>query len=372
MAQYEGIKAKHPDALLLFRVGDFYETFGEDAVKTSKILDIVLTKRANGSASEIALAGFPHHALDTYLPKLVRAGQRVAICDQLEDPKLTKKIVKRGVTELVTPGVTLNDQILQSKSNNFLTAVYFSGRMIGAAFVDVSTGEFLVAEGSREYIDKLIQSLSPSEILHEKKHRKELFDWLGSNYYPFGLEDWAFQFDYAYENLTEHFQTTSLKGFGIEDLSLAVTAAGGILKYLKDTQHDRLEHITSISRIAENDYVWMDRFTIRNLELFQSTAPDGVSLLDVIDNTITSMGGRTLKRWLALPLKNKTAIEKRNETVNSLKMKPSVAENIGSDLSNIHDLERIVSKIATGKLIPKKFLRYFKASKLWAASSSGY
>jgi DNA mismatch repair protein MutS len=356
MAQYEGIKAKHPDALLLFRVGDFYETFGEDAVKTSKILDIVLTKRANGSASEIALAGFPHHALDTYLPKLVRAGQRVAICDQLEDPKLTKKIVKRGVTELVTPGVTLNDQILQSKRNNFLTAVYFSGSLIGAAFVDVSTGEFLVAEGSREYIDKLIQSLSPSEILHEKKHRKELFDWLGSNYYPFGLEDWAFQFDYAYENLTEHFQTTSLKGFGIEEFKLAITAAGAILKYLKDTQHDRLDHITSISRIAEKEYVWMDKFTIRNLELFHSTAVDGISLLDVIDKTITAMGGRTLKRWLALPLKNGEEIKKRHQLVHALKAKPGMAEKLATELAQIYDLERLVSKIATAKINPKEIL----------------
>ncbi len=363
MAQYENIKAKHPDALLLFRVGDFYETFGDDAIKTSRILDIVLTKRANGSASEIALAGFPHHALDNYLPKLVRAGQRVAICDQLEDPKLTKTIVKRGVTELVTPGVTLNDQILQSKSNNFLASIFIDKGEIGVAFVDVSTGEFLVAQGKQEYIDKLIQSLAPSEILHEKKHRNKLLEWLGSGYYQFGLDDWAFQFDYAYENLTAHFKTTSLKGFGIEEMTLAIMAAGGILKYLKDTQHNRLEHITSISRIAENEYVWMDRFTIRNLELFQSTAPDGVSLLDVIDNTITSMGGRTLKRWLALPLKNKETIKKRHETVNSLKTKPSVSENISNDLSNIHDLERIVSKIATGKINPKEILALHQSLK---------
>lgn len=356
MKQYQSIKAKHPDALLLFRVGDFYETFGDDAVKTSQILDIVLTKRANGSASEVALAGFPHHALDTYLPKLVRAGQRVAICDQLEDPKLTKTIVKRGVTELVTPGVTLNDQILRSKSNNFLAAIYFDKDSLGVAFADVSTGEFLTAQGSEEYIDKLIQSFAPTEIIFAKKNKKKINDWFGSRYYTFGIDDWAFQFDFAYESLTQHFKTTTLKGFGIDGLKNGITASGAVLRYLSDTQHDKLEHITSIARIAEDDYVWMDRFTIRNLELFQSNAPDGVSLLQVIDKTITPMGGRMLKRWLALPLKDEQKIIERHDIVAFFKSKSNLTEQVVDQLSIIHDLERLVSKIATGKINPKEVL----------------
>ena len=356
MKQYQSIKAKHPDALLLFRVGDFYETFGDDAIKTSQILDIVLTKRGNGSASETALAGFPHHALDTYLPKLVRAGQRVAICDQLEDPKMTKTIVKRGVTELVTPGVTLNDQILNSKSNNFLAAVFFDKEQLGVAFADVSTGEFLTAHGREEYIDKLIQSLNPTEILYSKKNKRRIEEWLGMRYYSFGLDDWAFQYDYAYESLTNHFKTTSLKGFGIDDLRSGITAAGAVLRYLSDTQHDRIEHITSISRIAEDEYVWMDRFTIRNLELFQSNAHDGVSLLDVIDKTITPMGGRMLKRWLALPLKDAEKIKVRHNLVAYFKSKSTLTEQISDQLSQIYDLERLVSKIATAKVNPRELL----------------
>ena len=250
MQQYLGIKAKHPEALLLFRVGDFYETFGEDAIKASRILDIVLTKRANGSASHIELAGFPHHSIDTYLPKLVRAGQRVAICDQQEDPKLTKQIVKRGVTELVTPGVTMHDQILQSKSNNYLASIFIQKEPVGISFLDVSTGEFLCAEGTKEYIDKLLQSFSPSEIIHAKKQKKELEQWLANRYYQFGVDDWAFQHEFSYDHLTQHFKSNSLKGFGIEDLSLAVTAAGAALKYLNDNQHKKLDHITTISRLA--------------------------------------------------------------------------------------------------------------------------
>jgi DNA mismatch repair protein MutS len=356
MQQYQNIKAKHPDALLLFRVGDFYETFGKDAIKTSQILDIVLTKRSNGSASDIELAGFPHHALDTYLPKLVRAGQRVAICDQLEDPKQTKTIVKRGVTELVTPGVTLNDQILRSKSNNFLAAIHFDKDNLGIAFVDVSTGEFLTAQGNQEYIDKLIQSLNPTEILFSKKYKQQINDWIGSRCYYFAMDDWAFQFDFAYESLTNHFKTSTLKGFGIEDIRSGITASGAILRYLSDTQHNKLEHIASISRITEDDYVWMDRFTIRNLELFQSNAPDGVSLLDVVDKTITPMGGRMLKRWLALPLKDKKKIEERHDLVAYFKSKNNLTEAIIDQLSLVHDIERLVSKIATGKINPREVL----------------
>lgn len=356
MQQYQNIKAKHPDALLLFRVGDFYETFGKDAIKTSQILDIVLTKRSNGSASDIELAGFPHHALDTYLPKLVRAGQRVAICDQLEDPKQTKTIVKRGVTELVTPGVTLNDQILRSKSNNFLAAIHFDKDNLGIAFVDVSTGEFLTAQGNQEYIDKLIQSLNPTEVLFSKKYKQQINDWIGSRCYSFAMDDWAFQFDFAYESLTNHFKTSTLKGFGIEDIRSGITASGAILRYLSDTQHNKLEHIASISRITEDDYVWMDRFTIRNLELFQSNAPDGVSLLDVVDKTITPMGGRMLKRWLALPLKDKKKIEERHDLVAYFKSKNNLTEAIIDQLSLVHDIERLVSKIATGKINPREVL----------------
>jgi DNA mismatch repair protein MutS len=356
MKQYLAIKSKHPDALLLFRVGDFYETFGQDAIKASQILGIVLTKRANGSASHVELAGFPHHSLDTYLPKLVRAGQRVAICDQLEDPKLTKTIVKRGVTELVTPGVTLNDQILKSKTNNFLAAVYSDKNTIGAAFADVSTGEFLVAEGTQEYIDKIIQSFSPSEIIFPKKMKQNLSDWLGTRFYQYALEDWNFQFENSYEVLTHHFKTASLKGFGIDDMPVAVTAAGAILKYLRDTQHDKIQHITAISRIVEDAYVWMDRFTIRNLELFRSNAQDGVALLDVLDKTATPMGGRMLKRWLALPLKDPAELAKRHAFVAFFKNKTSVSDSLTELLSQVYDLERLVTKIATARINPREIL----------------
>lgn len=356
MKQYETIKAKYPDALLLFRVGDFYETFGQDAITASKILDIVLTKRANGAASHIELAGFPHHSLDSYLPKLVRAGQRVAICEQLEDPKLAKTIVKRGVTDLVTPGITLSDQILQSRSNNFLAALYVEKENTAVAFVDISTGEFLVAQGNRDYIDKLIQSFSPSEIIYPKKDRKNLREWLGSRYYQFPLDDWAFQFDYAYELLTQHLNTNSLKGFGIEDLNLAITAAGAVLKYLRDNQQDKLEHISKITRIAEDQHVWMDRFTVRNLEIFKSNSPDGKALIDVIDHTLSPMGARTLKRWLALPLKNQQQIEKRFDLVDFFKSKSSVSETICKHISQIYDIERLVGKISSNRINPKEVL----------------
>ncbi|RZJ29167.1 MAG: DNA mismatch repair protein MutS, partial [Flavobacterium sp.] len=304
MKQYNEIKRKYPDACLLFRVGDFYETFGEDAIRASKILGIVLTKRGAGSDTETALAGFPHHSLNTYLPKLVKAGLRVAICDQLEDPKMTKTIVKRGVTELVTPGVSMNDEVLQSKSNNFLASVCFGKKNIGVSFLDVSTGEFLTAQGNSEYIDKLLQNFSPSEVLVPKVSKGDFKHIFGERFHSFYLEDWVYKEDYAQEILTGHFQTSSLKGFGIEDLTEGVIASGAILYYLSETQHNKLAHISHIGRIAEDAYVWMDRFTIRNLELYHSYNPNAVTLLDVIDKTLSPMGGRLLKRWLALPLKD--------------------------------------------------------------------
>ncbi len=357
MRQYNQIKSRHPDALLLFRVGDFYETFGEDAVTASKILGIVLTKRANGAASHIELAGFPHHSLETYLPKLVRAGQRVAICDQLEDPKLTKKIVKRGVTELVTPGVTTNDQVLQAGSNNFLCAIYFEGERLGVSFCDISTGEFLVAEGNFEYIDKLMQSLSPSEILFQKSKHKQFYERFGNRHYSFPLDDWIFKSDFAEENLTTHFNTKNLKGFGIDKMPLAVIAGGAIFHYLKETRHDELSHITAISRIEREEFVWMDRFTIRNLELFHSNSPDGVSLLEVIDHTQSPMGSRLLKRWLAMPLKSITAINERQAIVEAFLKDDALADEVAQLLNEIHDLERLVSKLSTRKIQPKEFIQ---------------
>ena len=314
MKQYNAIKAKYPDALLLFRVGDFYETFGNDAVKAANILDIILTKRGAGSQSETELAGFPHHSLNTYLPKLVKAGARVAICDQLEDPKKTKKIVKRGVTELITPGVSLNDEVLHSKTNNFLAAVYF-GSSIGVSFLDVSTGEFLTAQGSAAYVSKLLQNFSPSELLIEKQKRKYFNETFGDAYQEFYLEDWVFQEDFARDSLCQHFQTKSLKGFGVEGLPNALVASGAILHYLGETQHHKLQHITSIERLLEADFVWMDKFTIRNLELYHSNNHSAVTLIDVIDKTLSPMGGRLLKRWLALPLKSVEAIKGRHDVV---------------------------------------------------------
>ena len=354
MQQYQSIKDKHPDALLLFRVGDFYETFGEDAIKTSQILDIVLTKRANGKASHVELAGFPHHALDTYLPKLVRSGLRVAICDQLEDPKQTKSIVKRGVTELVSPGVTLHDQILNAKSNNFFASIYIHKSSVGIAFLDVSTGEFLTAEGNKAYIEKLLQSFSPSEIIYSAKDKNKINEWFTSGFFETPQSDWIFQFDYAYEFLTQHFKSKSLKGFGIEDLPNAIIAAGSALKYLHDNQHHRLDHINSLSRIVESDFVWMDQFTIRNLELFNSNSPDGRSLLDAIDHTTTSMGARMIRRWLALPLKNELDIIGRQNVVEFFKKKTKVVDDLVEQLDGLYDLERLASKIATGRINPKE------------------
>ncbi len=361
MKQYNEIKRKYPDACLLFRVGDFYETFGDDAVRASKILGIVLTKRGAGSETETALAGFPHHSLNTYLPKLVKSGLRVAICDQLEDPKLTKTIVKRGVTELVTPGVSMNDEVLQSKSNNFLAALHFGKKNIGVAFLDISTGEFLTAQGNNEYIDKLLQNFQPSEILIPKQNKADFKQHFGDDFHLFYLEDWLFKEDYALETLTNHFKTLTLKGFGIEDLTDGIVAAGAVLYYLSETQHNKREHITAISRIAEDDYVWMDRFTIRNLELYQSYNPNAVTLLDVIDKTLSPMGSRLLKRWLALPLKDINKIRNRHEVVAYLKENQALLKNIQSQTKQISDLERLISKIATGKVSPREII-YLKES----------
>lgn len=361
MKQYNDIKRKYPDACLLFRVGDFYETFGEDAIRASKILGIVLTKRGAGSETETALAGFPHHSLNTYLPKLVKAGLRVAICDQLEDPKMTKTIVKRGVTELVTPGVSMNDEVLQSKSNNFLAAVFFGKKNIGIAFLDVSTGEFLTAEGHVEYIDKLLQNFSPSEILVSKQNKANFKDAFGDDFHLFYLEDWIFKEDYAVESLTKHFETISLKGFGIEDLTNGIIAAAAVLFYLSETQHHKRQHITAIQRIAEDAYVWMDRFTIRNLELYHSYNPNAVTLLEVIDKTLSPMGSRLLKRWLALPLKDLNKIKSRHDVVAYLKDNPEVLKNIQHQIKQISDLERLISKIATGKVSPREVI-YLKDS----------
>ncbi len=361
MKQYNEIKAKYPDACLLFRVGDFYETFGEDAIRASKILGIVLTKRGAGSETETALAGFPHHSLNTYLPKLVKAGLRVAICDQLEDPKMTKTIVKRGVTELVTPGVSMNDEVLQAKANNFLASIYFSNKSIGISFLDVSTGEFLTAQGNAEYIDKLLQNFNPSEVLVPKNNKNDFKAAFGEDYHSFYLEDWLYKEDYAFETLTKHFQTVSLKGFGIEELKEGIIASGAILYYLSETQHNKVQHITSIQRIAEDAYVWMDRFTIRNLELYHSYNPNAVTLLDVIDRTLSPMGGRLLKRWLALPLKDTAKIQSRHQVVAYLKGNQEILKSIQSQIKQISDLERLISKIAAGKVSPREVV-YLKES----------
>tara|TARA_R110002073_G_scaffold279026_1_gene442935 strand:+ start:191385 stop:193958 length:2574 start_codon:yes stop_codon:yes gene_type:complete len=354
MKQYNAIKSRYPDAMLLFRVGDFYETFGEDAVKAAQVLGIVLTKRGAGSETETALAGFPHHSLNTYLPKLVKAGMRVAICDQLEDPKMTKTIVKRGVTELVTPGVALNDEVLQSKTNNFLAAIHFGKRTIGISFLDVSTGEFLVAEGNDEYIDKLLQNFNPSEVLVQKQYKAKFKELFGEGYYSFYVDDWVFQEDYANESLTNHFNIKTLKGFGIDDLQNGIIAAGAVLFYLSETQHKKLDHIATIHRVEEDQYVWMDRFTVRNLELYFSNQPEAVTLLDVIDRTISPMGGRLLKRWLALPLKSVEQIQKRHEIVKYLIDNDTFYNGITYQIKQISDIERLISKVATGKINPRE------------------
>lgn len=361
MKQYNAIKTKHPDALLLFRVGDFYETFGEDAIKAAGILGIVLTKRANGSAAFIELAGFPYHSLDTYLPKLVRAGQRVAICDQLEDPKLTKTIVKRGVTELVTPGVSYNEKVLEQKFNNFLAAIHFEGTNVGVAFLDVSTGEFMVAQGSSEYAEKLIQGFQPKEVLVQKNQKKSFEALFGEKFYTFCLEDWIYSPAFGEEILTKHFGTNSLKGFGIDGLNLAIVAAGASLHYLSDTQHDKTAHISKITRIDESENVWVDRFTIRNLELISSPHEGATTLLDTIDGTITAMGGRLMKRWIILPLKNKAAIENRLAITDYLVRADTMANDITKHVEEIGDLERLISKVAAVRISPREVVQLKRA-----------
>ncbi len=357
MKQYYDIKEKHPDAILLFRVGDFYETFGEDAIKTAEIVGITLTRRANGAASYVELAGFPYHALDTYLPKLVRAGQRVAICEQLENPKLTKKIVKRGITELVTPGVSINDNILENRENNFLASVHFDKKNAGVAFLDISTGEFLTAQGNFEYIDKLLNSFQPKEVLYQRGRSKEFNEIFGSKYYTFNLEDWVYTADAATDRLIRHFETTSLKGFGVQNLQLAIIASGAVLHYLDITQHRKLSHISGLSRIEEEHYVWLDRFTIRNLELFSPLQENGKSLIEVIDKTISPMGSRLLKRWMALPLKDIDPINERLDVVELFLKNPEEKEELEEQLRQIGDLERLISKVAVGRINPREIVQ---------------
>ena len=358
MKQYNSIKAKYPTAMLLFRVGDFYETFGDDAVKASKILGITLTKRSNGSSND-ALAGFPHHALDTYLPKLVRSGQRVAICDQLEDPKATKSIVKRGVTELVTPGVSYNDKVLDHKSNNFLASIHFGAKEMGISFLDISTGEFLLAQGKDEYVGKLIQSFNPSEIIIQKQFSQKFSQLFGDKYYTSTLEDWVFTDDFTKEKLLAHFGTLSLKGFGVESMTAGTIAAGAALHYLSETHHNHIKHIVNLQRIEESNHVWMDRFTIRNLELFNSSSEDAITLIDIIDFTITPMASRLLKRWMAFPLKEKTLIEDRLSAVDYF-MKADI-EVLSTNIKEIGDLERLISKVATARINPREVVQLKKA-----------
>ena len=355
MKQYNAIKVKYPDALLLFRVGDFYETFGQDAIKTAKILGIILTKRGAGSSSETELAGFPHHSLNTYLPKLVKSGLRVAICDQLEDPKLTKNIVKRGVTELITPGLAIIDEVLSPKTNNFLAAISL-GKQIGISFLDVSTGEFLISQGTKEEVDKLLQNFNPSEILVSKQKKDIFSSEFSYPYQLFYLEDWVFQHDFAIESLCTHFKTKNLKGFGVENMNDGVIAAGAIMHYLSETQHQKINHITSLKRIPKEDYVWMDRFTTRNLELFYSNNINAVTLIDVIDKTISPMGGRLLKRWLALPLKDTKEINKRHEVVKFLIEDLDSLNQIQHHVKLIGDIERLISKVATFKISPREVI----------------
>ena len=360
MQQYNRIKAKYPDAVLLFRVGDFYETFGEDAIKASRILGIVLTNRANGS-SKIELAGFPHHSLDTYLPKLVRSGCRVAICDQLEDPKATKKIVKRGVTELVTPGVSYNEKTLDLRSNNFLASIHIEKEGLGVAFLDVSTGEFFAAQGNWEYIDKLLQSFSPSEVIYQKQHKAAFTQRYADSFFTFTLEDWVFSQTYTEELLLNHFQTKSLKGFGVDQLDMGVVAAGAALHYLQETQHNKVAHIASITRIEEDRFVWMDHFTIRNLELVQASGVNGVSLLDILDHTVSPMGARMLRRWLVLPLKEQKAIQDRLNIVDYFTHEAEVADELAEQIKQMGDLERLISKVATARICPREVVQLKRA-----------
>jgi DNA mismatch repair protein MutS len=361
--QYNQIKAKYPGALLLFRVGDFYETFGEDAIRASKILGIVLTRRNNGGAHE-ELAGFPHHSLDNYLPKLVRAGERVAICDQLEDPATAKGIVKRGVTELVTPGVSFNDNVLDIRKNNYLAAVHVgSDGLYGIAFLDISTGEFMASQGNAAYIDKMLQGFDPAEVLYCKKHKQEFNDLFGGKYHTFHLEDWCFGYDYGYEQLTGHFQTTTLKGYGIELLPLGIIAAGVILHYLRETEHREVAHISRITRLEEEKYVWLDRFTVRNLELVYPQQEGGVPLIDILDHTVTPMGARQLRKWMVLPLKDKVPVEERLNTVAHFLAHEDLHESLVQYFKQIGDLERLISKVAVRRINPRELVQLKRSLK---------
>ena len=356
MKQYNDIKSKYPDTILLFRVGDFYETFGEDAILASKILGIVLTKRGAGSSSEVELAGFPHHSIENYLPKLVKAGNRVAVCDQLEDPKLTKKIVKRGVTEIVTPGIAINDGVLDQKKNNYLASVHIEKNEFGISFLDVSTGDFYVSQGDLKLIDQLISNFSPNEILVSKPSKNKFFELLGNSYNVYPLDDWVYDNSYSENKLLDHFNTKSLKGFGVEDIKLGTVAAGSIIHYLDDTEHNNLTHISTLQRIFPESYVWMDRFTMKNLELFNSNSINGFNLSDTIDETITSMGSRKLKSWIAFPLIDKKEIKKRQEIVQSIMSDDEISRLLDINLNNISDIERLMSKIATYKISPRELV----------------
>ena len=361
MKQYNTFKAQYPDALLLFRVGDFYETFGEDAIRTSKILDIVLTRRANGSASHIELAGFPHHALDTYLPKLVRAGLRVAICDQLEDPKLAKTIVKRGITELVTPGVSYNDRILETRQNNFLAGVHLEQQTAGVAFLDISTGEFYVAQGDNDYIDKLLQSFKPSEVIVEKSKSQVFKQLFGDHFFCSAFDDWVFTLDFSHDILLKHFQIQSFKGYGVENLNHALIAAGAALHYLFETQHNNVSHITKLTRIEEDHYVWLDQFTIRNLELLDSSHENAVTLLQVLDQTLSPMGSRLLRKWMLLPLRDKILIQERHEIVDLFIKHDELSTLLASQIRLIGDLERLISKVAASRVSPREVVQIQKS-----------
>ena len=361
MKQYYGFKSKHPDAILLFRMGDFYETFGEDAIKASDILGITLTRRSNGAAQHVELAGFPYHALDNYLPRLVRAGQRVAICEQLEDPKLAKKIVKRGITELITPGILLNDNVLDHKENNFLAAVHLDKKVAGVAFLDISTGEFLASEGPIEYIDQLLNNFQPKEVLFERGKNNEFLEYFGSKYYTYKLDDWVFKPETAGDRLLKQFETASLKGFGVHNLTYGIIAAGAILYYLDITQHEQLGHITSMSRIEENKYVWLDKFTIKNLELFNSPYEGAQTLIDVIDHTVSPMGGRLLKRWIALPLKEIQPVNERLDMVQYMTQNREFASEISNYIRQTGDLERLISKVAVSRINPREIVQLKRA-----------
>jgi DNA mismatch repair protein MutS len=357
MKQYNSIKGKYPDALLLFRVGDFYETFSEDAIKTAEILGIVLTRRANGAAAYVELAGFPHHALDTYLPKLVRAGHKVAICDQLEDPKLTKTIVKRGVTELVTPGVSYNDKILENKQNNFLASIHLMPKVSGISFLDISTGEFLVAQGNNEYIDKLLQTFKPSEIIVQRSKKTEFTNLFGNKFYLSNFDDWVFTFDFANDLLLKHFNTVSLKGFGVEELEFGIIAAGAAMHYLAETNHDKVKHISKLSRIEEDLYVWLDKFTIRNLEIVSSVNENARTLLNILDQTVSPMGARLMRRWLLLPLKEKHPVNERLDAVGYFYGHESLSEELRKTIKFIGDIERIIAKVAVGRVNPREIIQ---------------